>query len=134
MLDFTVTERRRPSVNLSALIDVAFILVIFVVLSATFRQERDLDVQLPGTSALPAKQAEGLTVTVFADGHVEIDGKSIAAAEVGAALAAARSDHTSVLLVADKAAQVQAAVTILDEAQRAGFESVAIATAPAASR
>ena len=43
MIDFSATEERKPHVNLSALIDVAFILVIFIVLTATFRQERDMD-------------------------------------------------------------------------------------------
>ncbi len=128
MLDFTTSERRRPSVNLSALIDVAFILVIFVVLSATFRQERDIEVQLPGSRQTTPNSAEGLQVTVFADGHIEIKGERIEAGEVAGALVEARKSHEQVLLIADREANVQAAITVLDLAQAAGFEAVAIAS------
>lgn len=128
MIDFCNVEERKPHVNLSALIDVAFILVIFIVLTATFRQERDMQIDLPQTSNTPQHQSEGLQVIVFEDGRVEIDGEDVARAQVLPTLRAKRGEHDAVLLTADRGANIQAAVEIMADARVAGFEAVAIAT------
>jgi biopolymer transport protein ExbD len=128
MIDFSAVEERKPHVNLSALIDVAFILVIFIVLTATFRQERDMEIDLPQTNSAPNHQTEGLQVTVFADGQVHIDGEQVSRDAVLDVLKSKRASHESVLLTADRGASVQAAVEIMADARLAGFESVAIAT------
>lgn len=128
MMNFTRTHRESPRVNLSALIDVAFILVIFIVLTATYREDRDLDVSLPQTSRVAQNEAEGLNVTVRADGRVEIEGQTYAREEVFAALKSRVEQHDSVLLLADRQAAVEAAVQVLADARAAGFESAAIAT------
>lgn len=128
MIDFSTGERRKPNVNLSALIDVAFILVIFIVLTATFRQERDMEVDLPQTDATPQNQVEGLLVTIYADGKVTIDGKEVARAEVLPEFKRHRGEYESVLLTADRGANIQSAVEIMADARSAGFDSVAIVT------
>lgn len=127
-LDFTRTQPVRPRVNLSALIDVAFILVIFIVLTATYREDRDMDVSLPQTSRVPQHEAQGLTVVVRADGQVEIDGQAYAREAVFATLKSLSSKHESVVLLADRQAAVEAAVQVLADARAAGFASASIAT------
>jgi biopolymer transport protein ExbD len=128
MIDFSGDGERKPHVNLSALIDVAFILVIFIVLTATFRQERDMAIDLPQTDNTPQHQSEGLQVIIFADGRVHIDGDAVPRDGVLGVLKDKRSAHDSVLLTADRGANVQSAVEIMADARLAGFESVAIAT------
>lgn len=128
MIDFRADEERKPHVNLSALIDVAFILVIFIVLTATFRQERDMEIDLPQTNSAPEHQADGLQVTIFADGRVHIDGELVPRERVLEVLKQLRSGHDSVLLTSDRAADVQSAVEIMADARLAGYDSVAIAT------
>lgn len=132
-LDFTVREPVRPRVNLSALIDVAFILIIFIVLTATYREDRDMDVSLPQTSRVPQHEAQGLNVIVRADGQIEIQGKVYAPEAVFDALASFTAEFDSVLLLADRQAAVQAAVSVLADARAAGFESASIATTETSS-
>lgn len=128
MIDFTSVEEERPRVNLSALIDVAFILVIFIVLTATYRDDRDLSVDLPQSDRVPAQEATGLHVTVHADGRVEIQDEMLDASAVYDRLRELSDEHDSVVLLADRAASVEAAVRVLADARAAGFEAVAIAT------
>ncbi len=128
MIDFREVEEYQPRVNLSALIDVAFILVIFIVLAASFRQERDIEVDLPKTDAVQPAHVEGLQVVVRADGSIRVDGREVPRAEVRTTLSQLRGKHRSVMLSVDRAAAAQAAVEALADAQAAGFESVAIAT------
>ncbi|MCR9160199.1 MAG: ExbD/TolR family protein [Nannocystaceae bacterium] len=127
-LDFTRREPVRPRVNLSALIDVAFILVIFIVLTATYREDRDMDVSLPEASRVPQHEAKGLNVLVRADGTVEIEGQVYASDAVFEILQGLRAKHDSVVLLADRQAAVEAAVAVLADARAAGFSSASIAT------
>lgn len=127
-LDFTRSTPERPRVNLSALIDVAFILIIFIVLTATYREDRDMDVSLPQTSRVAQHEAKGLNVIVRADGRVEIEGSVYAREDVFSALEALTAEHDSVLLLADRQAAVEAAVQVLADARAAGFASASIAT------
>lgn len=127
-LDFTAHKREAPRVNLSALIDVAFILIIFIVLTATYREDRDMDVSLPQTSRVPQNEADGLHVIVRADGKVEIEGAVYPREAVYAKLKALTAEHESVVLLADRQAAVEAAVAVLADARAAGFKSASIAT------
>lgn len=127
-LDFTRRESTGPRVNLSALIDVAFILIIFIVLTATYREDRDMDVSLPQTSRVPQNEAKGLNVIVRADGQVEIEGEVYPREAVFATLQGLTDQYESVVLLADRAAAVEAAVQVLADARAAGFESASIAT------
>lgn len=133
MIDFEAPRREMPSINLSALIDITFILVIFIVLAATFSQVRVLDVELPSADAKQEAEDEALVVTVPARGPMLLGDVPVEATELRAALVARRGAHRSVLLVADRQAAVERAVHVMNEAQQAGFASVAIATeAPSA--
>ena len=128
MIEFETRRREPPAINLSALI--AFILVIFIVLGATFQRVRGVDVDLPSADAKANPESEALVVTVPRTGFVRVGEREVPDADVRAALSEARASHSSVLLLADKEAAVQRAVQLLTDAQHAGFESVAIATKP----
>ncbi len=127
-MEFETQRRPTPSINLSALIDVAFILVIFIVLAANFDRIRALKVKLPEADASASADASGLVITVPATGPVDIQGTKVGIEAVRAKLRAMKPRYDSVLLVADQAASIQRAVRILGDAQAVGFESVGIAT------
>lgn len=133
MIEFESRRRETPVLNLSALIDIAFILVIFIVLGATFQRVRSVDVELPSADAKAEPSGEALVITVPPEGPVRFGDRPVELADVRAALQEARAEHTSVVLLADRQADVQRAVQILADAQQAGFESVSLATQPAGS-
>jgi biopolymer transport protein ExbD len=127
-MDFETRRQNTPQVNLSALIDVAFILVIFIVLAANFDRIQKLDVSLP--EALASRQADptSLTITIPANGPVLIGDRAVEPGQVGAVLRSVRAKYKSVLLLADQSAPIQRAVEILGEVRALNFDSVGIAT------
>ena len=128
---FELEPRRRsvPEINLTALMDIAFILVIFIVLAASFQRVRSLDVDLPRADGRTVPPSESLVVRIPREGPIEIGDRKVAIDEAAAALAQARADHDSVVLMAERDADVERAVKLLGDAQGAGFQSVSIATA-----
>lgn len=127
---FDASPRRRPSIQLSALIDVVFILMIFVILGASFDRMRSLQIAVPksqeGESASP-----GVLVEVAADGNVRLEGKAIQSpSELTAGLEALREERDSVLLRADRDVPLQRAMDVFDAARSAGFRAVDMVTRP----
>lgn len=75
------TQRdEQPALNLTPMIDVVFLLIIFFMVATKFSElERNIELEIPevaaaGSSRTPPKPR---TVAVFSDGHVELDGQII---------------------------------------------------------
>jgi biopolymer transport protein ExbD len=123
-----------PELNMTSLIDVVLLLVIFFMVSTTFVQEGRLRVQLPSTTAQPrAQDADPLVITITAEGAYRVGERPLAnnaRATLSAALAreaGARRD-VPVAIRADARATHQAVVTAMDVAGKLGFAQVNIAT------
>ena len=127
-MDFERRQRVSPHVNLSALIDVAFILVIFIVLAANFDRVQRLGVSLPDAEASQQANPTSLTVTIPAKGPLIIEEMKVDTDKVEEVLQSLKGKYKSVLLMADKEASVQRAVEILGKVRTVGFEAVGIAT------
>ena len=129
-------RREEPEINLTPLIDVVFLMLIFFMVSATFLDEADMELILPEASEEPAERAvQPLQLTVNADGDYYLEGEALSdreAATVERALRDAMADQPGRPLVirADGRTQHQRLVTALDAAGRAGIETVNIATVP----
>jgi biopolymer transport protein ExbD len=127
-VQFETARRTQPAINLSALIDVVFILVIFIVLAASFDRVRALDVTLPTAHASAAPEVEGLQVFVAQDGTIRVDGDVTARDGLRARLSDLRETHRSMVILADGSVSFERAVWVLGEAAAAGFTDVSIAT------
>ncbi len=123
------TSRRQvPTINVSALVDVVFTLLIFLLLAATFSPVGRLDVALPEAKAAPSGSVEGVLVLVPLFGHIEINDVEVEEDELVEALTSLRHENEALLLVADGTVALQRAVKVLDAAGQAGFSTISIAT------
>ncbi len=131
--------RRRPheepEVNLTSLIDVVLLLLIFFMISTTFVDESRIKIELPQASARPAtaEQRDPIEVTVTASGEYRVNGQTLintSASTLSAAVAkvAGESRDAPVTIRADAKATHQAVVTAMDVVGRLGFRSINIAT------
>ena len=125
--------RRRTSpirLNLSPLIDVVFILLIFVILVARFVDQERLDVTLPSAAAGRPAELAALEIVLKPTGRVRVGGAVVEPSELDQVLRAARSQHDRAVLIADGASSIQRAVDVISAAKLAGFDQIAVATRP----
>ncbi|HNP52457.1 MAG TPA: biopolymer transporter ExbD [Nitrosomonas nitrosa] len=127
-MKFETRQRITPTINLAALIDVVFILVIFIVLGANFHRIQTLDVFIPEAESANEAEIESLVITIPVAGAIEVAGEKVELSELRQELQSKASRYKTVLLVADRSVTVQRVVTILSDAQAVGFTSVSIAT------
>ncbi len=102
-------------IDLTPLIDVIFMLVIFFVMTMTFSKPV-LDIVLPKSQvAQVQKKGEELTVTVRADGQILVDGRNVTAEDLPGALE--QRQQALMNLIVDKDAPFEAFVKVVDVAK-----------------
>ena len=120
-----------PTLNLTPMIDVVFLLIIFFMAASKFAEvEADIELQLPEVAAAaPLTSAPKLrTVSVDRDGAVELDGLAVSLAEVTATLAAAQSEYPqlSVVIRGDAACAFQHVAAALSACKDAHISELGI--------
>ena len=120
--------RAKIELNLSPLIDVIFILVIFIILVAEFVDQNQLDINVPKSKAGKPASLEALVINVTGDGLIMIGDKMVERDDVSELLKPLSKKHDRVLLMADSQTALQLAIDILGAAKEAGFKQVSIAT------
>jgi biopolymer transport protein ExbD len=127
---------REVDVNLTPLIDVVFLLLIFFMVTTTFERHAELKIDLPEASTQPlAGESKDLELVIDAQGRYYLDGKELVntrAETVYQALQEAIADNTETPLIirADAMTPHQAVVTAMDAAGRLGINRMSIATTP----
>lgn len=131
-----LSPRRRedPELNLTSLIDVVLLLVIFFMVSTTFVEEGRLRIELPRASEVPvARPQDPIVVTVTAQGSYRVNEQGLVNSTPetlrAALLRESEGERDRPLTIrADARATHQTVVTVMDVAARLGFTQVNIAT------
>lgn len=112
-------------INISPLIDMVFILLIFFIVTTVFVEEQGVTVDKPEPSGKPLTEIKTLIITVSGTGQVLYEGREVGVTGVGALVRqfAARSRSTEpetvIIEVADKS-QSGLIVRVIDQIQIAG--------------
>jgi len=130
------TRRVRPEVevNLTPLIDVVFLLLIFFMVSMTFTKESRLSIDLPESSGDPARAlANQIEVSItrsgdFAINEVALLNNDIETIKTGIQKVSGGDNTIPMIITADGATPHQAVITAMDAAGQLGFVHLSITT------
>jgi biopolymer transport protein ExbD len=127
-------SRRETALNVTPLIDVLFLLIIFFTLTSTFKRAGQLELELPASTTSTPAAAEPdpseVEVVVLESGAILLDGNAVSADELGERLAAAHAANADghVRLLAEAAVPHGEVVHLLDLVRQSGFRGAAIGT------
>ena len=132
-MKFPRAQTEEISINLTPLIDVVFLLLIFFMVSTTFTRESQLQVNLPQASSKPSSLTEGLEVIISEEGRYAVNGQPLVnsqAKTLRGALMKLSDGDTGVPLriTADAKTPHQAVVTVMDVASTLGFSRLSLTT------
>ena len=133
-MKFPRRARRDNSINLTPLIDVVFLLLIFFMVTTTFTRETRMLISLPEAEAeAVANEQATVELTIAKDGSYAVDGQSLINRDIKTIMAAlkdasAGDNQIPLVITADALATHQAVITAMDAAGRLGFETLNIAT------
>lgn len=126
--------KEEPTVDLTSLIDVVFLLLLFFMVSTTFEHQAVLKVDLPDASAVdaPVDLPDRLELVIDANGLMFLNDRQLVDSEERTIKAAfneaAGGDYNRPLILrADRETPHHFVVTVMDVAAQLGFRNLSIA-------
>lgn len=126
--------REELSINITPLIDVVFLLLIFFMITTTFNRENRLQLTLPKTQVeLMKSQPAQIEIVVAKDGKYTVNGRGLLDKRTETLrqvleLESQGDLNIPILLIADAEATHQSVITVMDAVGQSGFFRLNIAT------
>ncbi|QUM79263.1 biopolymer transporter ExbD [Moritella sp. 5] len=118
------------TVDLTPMIDMVFILLIFFLVTASFNKMNAIDIQRPDGATNDLQGSVSLVVSIDAENGVWIEGEPVDIRKLRSRVKTlSGGDHTSVMLNADRTVDTGRLIEVLDQIRLAGVDNVAVATA-----
>ena len=122
---------RGMEINMSPLIDMVFLLLIFFVVTTSFVKETGIDVDRPTAATAENQERGNVLIGVTENGRVFLDRKQIDVRSVRAHMARVLSENpeSSVVVVADRQSHTGVVIQVMDQCRLAGVRNVSLAAA-----
>ena len=122
-------SRGSGEINISPLIDVVFILLIFFIVTTVFVDETGVEVEKPRAASQQELDKNSILIGITAEGGVYYGGREIGVGGVRAVVGRLiKGEDLPVVIQADRRAATQKTVEVLDEAKLAGAVRVFVST------
>jgi len=127
-----VRETDEAEINITPMLDIVFIMLIFFIVTTSFVKEKGIEVSRPSNS--PPKEIKKnkgpIVVKIDANGNITMKGRMLdnQAVEANLEREKAEKPDSPLIIAAHPDAETDALVTILDAAEAVGVASVSVAT------
>lgn len=125
----TSYEEEEAEINLTPMLDVVFIMLIFFIVTTSFVKEAGVSVNEPGAHTATHRQQNNVVIAITPGGQVWIGGHPVDVRSVRAEVERlhARNPGGGVLIQADQASHTGLLVKVMDQVRQAGIHNMAIA-------
>ena len=129
-MQFLTKPKRRVIINITSLIDVLFLLLIFFIVSSTFLEQPGMELELPKTESQPPQRMEGYTVFVTTDDKIFLNEEEIGLDALLDRLTAIapETEEDGLILKADENVRYGLVVEVMDIAKQSGIGRLVVAT------
>ena len=122
-------EEEEDAVNLTPMLDVVFIMLIFFIVTASFVKESGIDVNRPNAATAERKEKGNILVAISEDNQIWIDRRQVDPRALRANIERmhAENPNGAVIIQADEESKNKLLVLVMDAARLAGVKNVSIA-------
>ena len=122
-------DAENSEINISPLIDVVFILLIFFIVTTVFVEETGLEIQKPRAASQQDLEKNSILIGISASGTVHYGGRENGVGGVRSVVSRLlRQDTMPVIIQSDRRTPTEATVQVMDEAKLAGASQVFVST------
>lgn len=127
-MEFNPKKKRRVLINITSLIDVMFLLLIFFMVTSTFLDQPGMKLELPSAESAEVARVEKLVLYISSDNEVVFNDRPVALDNLEETMRAALSDieDRTLVLNADKSVQHGTVIRVMDIAKKLGLERLVI--------
>jgi len=119
-----LAEEEEAKIDLTPMLDVVFIMLIFFIVTATFVKETALDVNKPPEQEVTTTDSESITIVVRANDEIAINGLTVDKRAVAAQIIRAKAENpkASVAVLAHSKSRANTLVSVVDSIKEAGID------------
>jgi len=130
--DHLKSEDGPSAMNITPLIDMVFILLIFFAVNASFVKESGVEIDRPSARTAEIQQKANIMIAVTANDEVWIDRKRVDPRSVRGHVERLHAENPegAVVILADEDSKTGLVIEVLDQTRLAGVENVAVAATP----
>jgi len=122
-------RKTESEVNLTPMLDVVFIMLIFFIVTASFVKESGIEISRPGASTAVRKERGNILIAISANDQIWMNRRQVDPRALRANIERAHAENPqgAVVIQADKAAKTGLLVQVMDAAREAGVDDVSLA-------
>ena len=130
--DHLKSDSGPSALNITPLIDMVFILLIFFAVNASFIKEAGVEIERPNARTATTKQQANIMIAVTESGEVWVDRQRVDPSSVRGHVERLHAENPegAVVILADDESRTGLVIEVLDQARLAGVENVAVAATP----
>lgn len=116
-------------INITPLLDIVFIMLIFFVVTTSFIKEAGIEVNRPTAQTAERKEHANILIAISLNGEIWIDRRVVDVRSVRATIERLRAENpeSAVVIQGDREAQIGLLVRVMDQVRKAGVNNVSIA-------
>ena len=127
---FLVTAEEESQVDLTPMLDVVFIMLIFFIVTSTFVKESGVDVTRPNAETAVPTDASSIQIGITSNNQIYFDKRLVDKRAVRANIekGLAESPGAAVIIIADALSNTETLIEVMDQSRLAGAENISVAT------
>ena len=123
------TEEDEGTIDITPMLDVVFIMLIFFIVTATFIKEAGIDVDKPAAATAVVQEKASILIAIDANDKIWINRRQVDIRSVRSIIERLHAENPkgTVVIQADKESRNDALVQVMDASRRAGVYDIALA-------
>jgi biopolymer transport protein ExbD len=121
-------RNKTNGLNLTPLIDIVFLLLVFFLLTTHFIEEDGIGVRLPSAASVTTRDRNEVAVAITREGDLFVEGQRLGLDALAEKLGTMIKDDTTIVIRGDRDVPLQTAVSVMETAKKAGASRLVVAT------
>jgi biopolymer transport protein ExbD len=121
-------RNKTNGLNLTPLIDIVFLLLVFFLLTTHFIEEDGIGVRLPSAASVTTRDRNEVAVAITREGDLFVEGQRLGLDALAEKLGTMIKDDTTIVIRGDRDVPLQTAVSVMETAKKAGAARLVVAT------
>lgn len=126
---FRANDEDEAAIDMTPMLDIVFIMLIFFIVTTSFVKESGLDVNRPEAATATKKDSANILIGISQTGDIWIDKRKVDVRAVRANIEKIKAENpeSSVVIQSDKDAATGVLVKVMDQVKLAGISAISIA-------
>lgn len=124
-----IREEEEAAIDMTPMLDIVFIMLIFFIVTTSFVKEAGIDVNRPKAAQASKKKSANIFIAVRENGEIWMDKRAVDVERVAANIERLLAEQPTdmVIIQADKEAKHGIVVKVMDQIKEAGIDKISIA-------